>query len=36
MLEQIKTLRTEIERFQAKDQAALEAFRRKFIAKKAS
>jgi phenylalanyl-tRNA synthetase alpha chain len=34
MLEQIKTLRTEMERFQAKDQAALEAFRRKFMAKK--
>ena len=34
MLEQIKTLRTEIECFQAKDQAAIEAFRRKFMAKK--
>ena len=34
MLEKIKNLRTEIERFQANDQAALEVFRRKFMAKK--
>ena len=34
MLEQVKTLRVEIEHFQANDQAALEAFRQKFIAKK--
>lgn len=34
MLEQVKILRTEIERFQANDQEALEVFRRKFIAKK--
>jgi phenylalanyl-tRNA synthetase alpha chain len=34
MLEQIKTLRIEIERFHAKDPAAIEAFRRKFISKK--
>jgi phenylalanyl-tRNA synthetase alpha chain len=34
MLEQIKTLRTEIERFRANDPAALEAFRRKFMTKK--
>jgi phenylalanyl-tRNA synthetase alpha chain len=34
ILEQIKTLRTAIEHAHAKDAAALEAFRRKFIAKK--
>jgi phenylalanyl-tRNA synthetase alpha chain len=34
MLEQIKKLRTEIEYFRANDEAALEEFRRKFIAKK--
>lgn len=34
MLEQIKTLQAEIAHFQAKDQAALEAFRQQFIAKK--
>lgn len=34
MLEQIKTLRAEIEHFQADDQVALEAFRQKFIGKK--
>nr|MCU0318415.1 phenylalanine--tRNA ligase subunit alpha [Amoebophilaceae bacterium] len=34
MLEQVKTLQAEIERFQASDQAALEVFRQKFIAKK--
>ncbi len=34
MLEQIRTLHAEIEHFQAKDEAALEEFRRKFIARK--
>ncbi len=34
MLEQIKTLRIAIEHFQANDEAALEEFRRRFIAKK--
>jgi phenylalanyl-tRNA synthetase alpha chain len=34
MLEQIKTLRAEIAHFQANDEATLEEFRRKFIAKK--
>lgn len=34
MLEQIQTLRIEIERFKAKDQATLEEFRQKFIAKR--
>ncbi|MFM2428441.1 MAG: phenylalanine--tRNA ligase subunit alpha [Bacteroidota bacterium] len=34
MLEQIKKLRAEIEHFQAKNQATLEEFRQKFIAKK--
>jgi phenylalanyl-tRNA synthetase alpha chain len=34
MLEQIRTLRAEIKHFQAKDEAALEEFRRKFIARK--
>ena len=34
MLEQIKTLRAEIEHFQASNETALEEFRRKFIAKK--
>jgi phenylalanyl-tRNA synthetase alpha chain len=34
MLEQIKTLRIEIERFHARDPAAIEAFRQKFISKK--
>ena len=34
MLEQVKTLHAEIAHFQAKDEAALEEFRRKFIAKK--
>lgn len=34
MLEQVNTLRTEIAQFQATNQEELEAFRRKFIAKK--
>ena len=34
MLKQVKTLHAEIEHFQANDQAALEVFRQKFIAKK--
>lgn len=34
MLEQIKTLRIEIERFRANEPAALEGFRRKFMTKK--
>lgn len=34
MLEQIKTLHVEIEHFQAKDEAVLEEFHRRFIAKK--
>jgi phenylalanyl-tRNA synthetase alpha chain len=34
MLEQVKTLHAEIKHFQANDEAALEEFRRRFIAKK--
>ena len=34
MLEQVETIRAEIERYQANSQAALEVFKQRFIAKK--